>query len=313
MKIDKQVYQEVFGSMPLGLIILNEQQEIISWNTWMQAKTHLSEEDVMGKVLQDLFPDMQYNRLDWACEQIFNFGAPQVISQILNKYIIPIPLDKDQYENMDLMQQHVEILPLENESGWLALLVIQDVTSAVHQKNILMEMGHKLEQESFHDALTGIYNRRFLWEHLEQQIAKAKRESHAIACLMLDLDHFKQINDDYGHDKGDQVLLAFVATINRAIRTGDVFVRYGGEEFILLVSNSDQASIQYLAERILKSFEQDSVKVLEQHPVTCSIGISFWDVEHSQGGKLLIEQADKALYLAKESGRNCYKYYSQVK
>lgn len=171
-----------------------------------------------------------------------------------------------------------------------------------------MRLGHELEQQSIRDALTNTYNRRFLWEWANSHFKQAKRDNYQIACCLFDLDHFKNINDTYGHDVGDQVLIDFVRLIESEKRRLDILVRYGGEEFLAMISHADQEKAISYAERIRSLVENHLFGDLDAKSVTCSIGVALWDPNDNSSAEALIEKADKAMYEAKSSGRNCVRF-----
>ena len=161
------------------------------------------------------------------------------------------------------------------------------------------------------DNLTGINNRRYFDRKLNEEVIRHKRSGNPISCLFIDLDYFKQINDNYGHQTGDDVLRHAAHIIKEQIRNIDVVARYGGEEFtvILLQSNSDRA--REIAERIRKKIEQQPFPVNAGQPIqiTVSIGTNTLKPDHCNEPcdktiNSFIEAADKALYKAKNSGRN---------
>jgi diguanylate cyclase (GGDEF)-like protein len=154
------------------------------------------------------------------------------------------------------------------------------------------------------DALTGAYNRRHFQESLRVEAAYARRHGKAIALLMLDLDHFKKINDEYGHPAGDHVLRRFAGLTQGAIRIEDLFARMGGEEFAIILRLADAASAAQLARRLCKlvasePFVYDGCRI----PVTVSIGVAATPAL-SCSEEDLVEAADTALYEAKRAGRN---------
>jgi len=168
----------------------------------------------------------------------------------------------------------------------------------------LADSFKKLEELAATDQLTGLYNRRRLFEEGARVLDVCRRGGHPCAVMMLDLDHFKAINDIHGHAAGDEVLKRVAATLGTHIRTSDVLARYGGEEFVLVAPNSELYDALQLAERLRNEVEQqaissDGIRI----PVTVSIGVA--DSEKT-GADLrgLLEHADKALYLAKQNGRN---------
>lgn len=298
------LHEKAFHRLPLGLVLLDAAYQVVLWNDWLFEKTNIAEIYAIGKTLSELFPTMNTARFHSALEQLFNFKTPQIISQILNQYLIPISLEKNINMNLEYMQQHVEIFPVEEEGQLFALVMIQDVTHAVYQRNVLIQMGKKFEDQTYHDPLTGVYNRRFLQHYLEKLISFSKRHDAAIAYVMLDLDHFKKINDEYGHEKGDEVIVFFIKIIHQVIRLSDVVVRYGGEEFLLILPNTLSEMAVTVSKRILFYLETRSQQAVNQL-VTCSAGVAIWQAGKDDLSPLeLIDRADKALYKAKNNGRN---------
>jgi diguanylate cyclase (GGDEF)-like protein len=160
------------------------------------------------------------------------------------------------------------------------------------------------ERRAQTDPLTGVLNRRSLIERLEAACARAKARGLPIALLFIDLDHFKQINDTFGHQAGDACLRAIVEPIHAELRQSDVIGRYGGEEFVVILSSADAAAATPIAQRILERVADVRVSGFG-NPIslTCSIGIATSDTLGIWGESLLA-QADAAVYVAKRSGRN---------
>jgi len=158
----------------------------------------------------------------------------------------------------------------------------------------------KLRELSETDYLTKVYNRRKLFEIMELEIEKSKRYAMPLSLIMLDLDHFKKINDTYGHNIGDGVLMTTAQVVSGLLRKVDVFARYGGEEFIVLCPETGIDGAMILAEKIRNAIEDFSFPVVGK--VTISAGVAGQLAENN--GAILIEKADVALYTAKKSGRN---------
>ena len=154
------------------------------------------------------------------------------------------------------------------------------------------------------DALTGLPNRRAVQENLKRMVAQASRTVAPLAGLMLDLDHFKQINDQYGHGRGDEVLAAVGTALQATMRDADFAGRYGGEEFLVLLPATDEQGAIVMAERILAAVRATRVPTVEQ-PITISIGIAVLP-DHARDADSLERSADRALYSAKRNGRNRY-------
>jgi len=154
------------------------------------------------------------------------------------------------------------------------------------------------------DPLTGLRNRRSLFELGRIEFSRAKRMERPFCCMMLDLDHFKQINDNYGHPMGDKVLQEFAKRCKNSVREVDMIGRYGGEEFVILLPETDSETAMQVAERLRASVEGTPMKVSGQEVnVTVSIGVSRKD-ENTLELETLIARADQAMYIAKHKGRN---------
>jgi diguanylate cyclase (GGDEF)-like protein len=161
------------------------------------------------------------------------------------------------------------------------------------------------------DALTGVYNRRYMDRRLLEEIGRARRQSYRISCIYIDADHFKQVNDTYGHQAGDDVLREVAARIKAELRMSDVMGRYGGEEFVALLIDADVDSASMVAQRIRASVAGQPFMLAEGQalPVTVSVGVATLDDferEHAieEVASALVGRADQALYQAKENGRN---------
>lgn len=171
----------------------------------------------------------------------------------------------------------------------------------------------ELKASAFRDGLTGLYNRKFLDEHLTKLIPQALRENINIGVLMLDMDHFKAVNDEYGHDVGDLVLKELSRILTENVRDSDIVVRYGGEEFVvLLVGVSDEESALSVANKIRTSVSENEINVYAGNKLrkTISVGLSMFPSD-STNFDLVMKNADIALYEAKEQGRNQVRRYQE--
>lgn len=172
----------------------------------------------------------------------------------------------------------------------------------------LKQSLEELRNLSVKDPLTELYNRRYLAERLPQEIKRAARYGRNLSLIMLDLDHFKEVNDRHGHGAGDGVLKACAGVLQEAIRQEvDWAARYGGEEFLLILPETDHAGALLVAERLRAHFAHQPLRIGNLNiSQTASFGVSTYP--HSRGGALgaetLLEAADRALYQAKQGGRN---------
>jgi diguanylate cyclase (GGDEF)-like protein len=175
------------------------------------------------------------------------------------------------------------------------------------QDPLEQEAAMQVYEWTMRDPLTGLYNRRFLDDRLKEELAFAARHQRGVSALMIDIDHFKEINDAHGHQAGDLVLSALARFLERALRTEDVAARYGGEEFIVVVRDIGHDSALVLADRIRASVQRLHIPNEEQTiHFTVSVGVATLHPgpgDHPDCSELL-QESDQALYRAKSHGRN---------
>lgn len=169
----------------------------------------------------------------------------------------------------------------------------------------IIALHQKLHLQATHDHLTGVWNRAAIMDYLFAEVERAKRQSTYIGVVIVDLDHFKRINDTYGHPAGDAVLKEAARRMQSALRPYDRLGRYGGEEFLITAPECDLGQTMALAERIRTFMSSDPVKSHSNEiPVTVSLGVAVGGDRVGEDGAALIAIADGALYRAKRAGRN---------
>ena len=164
-----------------------------------------------------------------------------------------------------------------------------------------LRLRDALRTQSIRDKLTGLYNRRHMEESFIRELHRAQRQNQPLGLIMCDIDHFKKINDTYGHDKGDEVLRGAAAVLQKNIRQGDIVCRYGGEEFLIMMPEASLEITALRAEQIRQSLRQKML--LPQQPVTLSLGVAVYP-QDGQSPDELQAAADGALYEAKRAGRD---------
>jgi len=206
----------------------------------------------------------------------------------------------------------INVLVYKNPVGdGLGIAVLAPLVIAPLMSVQMLGLLHKLDKAeqqlqtlSHTDELTRIYNRRYFMQYLQQEFLRAQRSADTFSIAILDMDNFKQINDQWGHLAGDQVLREMTRLFRGQIRQADIFARYGGDEFIFLFPQTSQQEVQIWAERIYTTFAQKSILVdeIEIRPLF-SIGVAVFEpgVEHLD---VLLKRADQALYEAKHRGGN---------
>jgi diguanylate cyclase (GGDEF)-like protein len=181
-----------------------------------------------------------------------------------------------------------------------------------HLQEKLREAQRKLEEQSITDSLTGLKNRRFFDERLNEEFRRAQRYGDYLSLIMIDLDHFKAVNDRYGHPAGDSVLREAAGLVRGSIRDPDICARYGGEEFAVILPKTHMSGALAVAERIWRELgDKHYAMPAGQAPaapppvrVTASLGVAFYPSKDISSGELLLRFADQALYQAKRAGRN---------
>lgn len=163
----------------------------------------------------------------------------------------------------------------------------------------------QLQKLAANDPLTGVLNRRFGLIRLQDEFSRAIRTSQPLGVLIIDIDHFKNVNDTYGHLVGDKILIMMTKTAKSALREGDVFLRYGGEEFAVILPGASPDDTTKIAERIRRYIEDAAFTYnLQEIKITVSIGGTSFPTNNVDSFNQLFEIADKNLYKAKENGRN---------
>ena len=282
------------------------QKSIINYMKIDLSKKVLSKEkaDVIYTKIQKGEPFSQYDKQFKQVVTYIPIKNPitEKVTAILTFHSPDISIAKDYKNAMLLFIISTAIIAL------VLLLIYKEIKhrQSLHQKieertRELLIVNKKLEEMAHVDPLTGAFNRRYLYEIAKKLIPFVNRENQSLSVAMFDLDKFKDVNDTYGHDVGDAVLKVFVDDIKNNIRESDIFIRYGGEEFVLLLPNTDLDHARVITEKLRKVIED--CKRVDELRFTVSIGIATFVVSEDTLESVL-KKADEALYKAKESGRN---------
>ena len=289
-------------SMQDSLIVIDVDGRVIDINPAALALLNRSVEDVIGKSTQEVF-------LDW----------PEDFHRFLEKAEAREEIRLVQEDTRHCFDTRVTVLNPHRGRSHGKMIVLREITQRVEaeeqvQKSLddIRKLQQQLYAHSIHDPLTGLYNRRFLDEVMPREMANAARTGTPLCFVMMDIDHFKTINDTYGHAIGDQVLQDITALLKGQTRIGDLLFRYGGEEFLALLINTNAKAACQFAERWRKAV-QDYCLIHQDHEIriTMSLGVA----EYSKNGETfmeVLEASDRALYRAKDAGRNCVTSYDEI-
>ena len=291
------MYEEVVNVLNVGLVILDAEMRVRKWNHWMEQRSNILSADIEGESLFLFFPSLDNDHFNRSVKSVLTFNSMAFYSQKLHRYCFPIPPISSFKKQFEFMQQNCTFGPVKSpEDESLLFISVQDVTDIVFYETKLREMNTR-------DALTNAFNRRFLDSLLDKEFKRHSRYKHPLSLIMVDIDHFKRVNDEHGHQCGDHVIKEFSATIQKQLRDSDFLARYGGEEFCCILPETDSAGALFLAERLRQAIE-DSTYIFEslELKITSSLGVTTY--RDQKDTVELIGQADKALYRAKENGRN---------
>jgi diguanylate cyclase (GGDEF)-like protein/PAS domain S-box-containing protein len=201
---------------------------------------------------------------------------------------------------------HIEVAssPMSLAGKPALIAVLTDISERVRAETHVHMLNAKLNEMATHDALTGLFNRRYLEDTFERELIRAARQNHPVSVVMGDLDHFKVINDTYGHQAGDTVLREFGRLLKLHARGSDICCRYGGEEFLLILPDMTEENACERAEQLRVAIADTTIMFdTSAIRVTASFGVASFP-RHGRTGDKLIGAADHALYTAKELGRN---------
>lgn len=308
----------VLKAVRTGIIVLDARERIVVWNDWMAQHSRLKETLILGKTFGEVLPDMIDGRTHVAIRSALQNNFASLLSQTLNKAPFPLFANAADAACGMRMQQAVHVMPLEVPTlGRHCMVQITDVSMAVARERKLREMAVELESQTLVDGLTGIANRRRFDLHLEDEFRRAKRNAAPVSLIMIDVDYFKDFNDNYGHQRGDDCLVQIAGALSRVLnRARDLVARYGGEEFTVVLPDTDEDGAMQVAEAMRAEVEALAVEHaysgVARH-VTISLGVSTLVPELSTTTGSLIHAADRALYQAKRAGRNCVAVYLDSK
>ncbi len=303
------LHEYVIERINVGVFSVNRDMAIVLWNRFMESHSGLRAEDVIGKNLFECFPELPRDMLERKINSVFILKNFAFTTWEQRPYIFKFAHNRPVTGGIDHMQQNCTFMPVKDAEGEVQHVCVSllDVTDTSIYQNMLKKAMQSLAEASNRDGLTGIYNRRFLEETLAKEFSRVRRYGGYMSLVLLDLDHFKNVNDTHGHLAGDEVLRNAAQRVTAGLRQSDTAGRYGGEEFALILPETTSEGAAILAERLRARIADQPV----QHeniaiPISISAGIAQW-MPHMTRYENLIEAADVALYKAKDSGRNCVK------
>ncbi|WP_049721629.1 sensor domain-containing diguanylate cyclase [Gilvimarinus polysaccharolyticus] len=298
---------DILQNIDIGLVVLDANYNVALWNQFMQNHSGKAPEHVLGNSLFGIFPELSEDWFRRKAEPVFVLHSAAFTTWEQRPYLFRFPHYRPITGGASHMYQNTTIIPLINTHGEVehVCLIVYDVTDSAMNKLAQIEANNRLKGVSRIDHLTKLFNRGY-WEHcLTQEYKRFDRYHIPCSLVLFDIDHFKVVNDTYGHTVGDDVIRCVSDCLRAQLRETDIAGRYGGEEFGVILTNTDTAGALEFAERLRKAVEDEAVATATSDvKITISLGVKQLDsaVDSTQNW---LECADKALYYCKEHGRNC--------
>ncbi|MFP2768379.1 GGDEF domain-containing protein [Oceanisphaera sp. KMM 10153] len=308
-KLDTHAFHflvDMLESVEIGLVVLDLDFQVQLWNGFMENHSGLTSTAVRDQNLFSLFPELPQTWLRRKVDTVVTLKTRAFTSWELRPYLFRFGTSRPVTGTEPVMYQNLTISPLAEPDGSIkrVCLMIYDVTDVASSRLALEQANKQLSRLSITDNMTGLLNRA-AWENLlDSEFARYQRYCHPCSLVMIDVDNFKSINDQYGHPAGDEVIRHLAATIRAAQRRTDHSGRYGGEEFGIILPETDGEGAMVIVERLRQAIEAAVVKT--QHieiRYTISAGIATLDKTIPHATTWLL-QADNALYAAKRAGKN---------
>jgi diguanylate cyclase (GGDEF)-like protein/PAS domain S-box-containing protein len=284
-----------------GLLVVDSSLRILDINPSAEKTFGILAKDVIGKDGTKIFPqwakvfhDVQSSGREFRAEVYGGINSQRRFDLAITPFTLNLPYVAGHLIIFRDITHHRE-----------ARIGLHDVNKELETKlGEITALQEELREQAIRDSLTGVYNRRFLEEALNREIPRAIEQNYPLCIIMMDLDHFKDVNDLYGHKAGDLILQALADKIRHAIRDSDLACRYGGDEFIIILPNVTLDIAYQRAEQIRQNIEEMSITYkVATLKVTASLGVSVFP-EHGSSADLIMRTADKALYVSKLEGRN---------
>ncbi len=278
---DQEVFKHLLENLGFALLVLDQEKTIVFANKKASELTGYEREDLLGQKPLEL---------------LFALFSPELCS--LEKLLTDGQCDFDallkRKDGTEFFAHLNARLLSFNEKLSFILVTFIDITER-------KELEKRLFEASIKDPLTGLYNRRFIDEAMKREVAIADRYAVPFSLILIDLDNFKTINDIYGHDVGDKVLVSLSKLLKENLRKADAIARWGGEEFLILLRNTKLSQALEVAEKLRK------ILCGMEIPPVPAISASFGVAEYKKGEPLdeTLKRADLALYKAKAEGKNC--------
>ncbi len=297
---------DMLQTIDVGLVVLDQEYKIRAWNSFMENHSGMKPKDVRDRSIFDCFGEIPRHWFEHKTQAVFLLKSRSFTTWEQRPYLFKFKNYRPITGTEEFMYQNITISPLVSTTGEVGhiCIIIYDVTDIASNRKQLEAANAKLEKLSRTDRLTQLNNRGYWEEQLVREFMRFHRSASVSSLIMFDIDHFKKVNDTYGHQAGDEVIVMVANTLQETMRVTDVAGRYGGEEFGVILTDTPQEKARIFAERLREAVQRkvvshDQVEIR----ITISLGVSEIN-EDIADHKAWLEQADAALYKSKQGGRN---------
>lgn len=297
---------DMIQSIDVGLVVLDREMRVQLWNNFMENHSGVLPQNIIGKNILKVFDNMPSEWLARKLETVCLLESNSFTTWEQRPYLFKFKNYHPITGSSSFMYQNITFMPLLSSDGKVDRvgMIIYDVTDIAISKLNIEKANGELETLSRTDGLTQLNNRSYWEECLSREFLRAKRTNQPCTLIMFDIDHFKKVNDTYGHQAGDEVIKETSLSLRKASRLTDISGRYGGEEFTVILVDTVANNGKIFAERLRQEVESHTINYDGQKiQWTISLGIAEYS-QSFKNHKAWIENADQALYIAKESGRN---------
>jgi diguanylate cyclase (GGDEF)-like protein len=297
---------EMLHNIDVGLVVLDKNFTIQIFNGFMENHSGLLPRQVKDQLIFDLFEEIPRDWFTRKAESVFLLKNKAFTIWEQRPYLFKFESYRPVTGSAEFMYQNTTFIPLISSNGEVShlCLLVYDVTDNAVHKQSLKKANGELAILSQTDGLTQLFNRTHWEQCLLAEFKRWSRSQHSSSLVMLDIDHFKNVNDTYGHMVGDEVIKHLSALIKKHARETDICGRYGGEEFTILLADTSLKNAYVFAERLRKAV-CESVVSFNEVTLTYTISLGVAEVDDAiHNHETWIEHADSALYQSKEGGRN---------
>ena len=301
MSLDDGHYKKVLDNLYDGIYLLNEDRKIIYWNKGAETHTGYPGSDV----------------INLPCHEVLRHVDDKGISLCNDACPVSRTIRDNKLREVEVYLRHKEghripvsmrIAPIKDSNNQVVVAV--EICGEGSPKYTLQQKLREMKDLALLDPLSELGNRRFLEMSINGKLEELKRYKWPFGILFADIDHFKRINDTYGHDSGDRVIQMVSKTMSHSLRSFDVMGRWGGEEFVVVVVNVYEEQLYAVADRLRLLVEQSSIFIgSENVNVTVSIGATLGQSDDDE--KSILKRADRLMYKSKHAGRNCISMNSE--